>query len=119
MYLDAYALPLPSEYDRQRYDALNTKFGDFMKERGALSYVEAVADDVPRGERTDFYRAVAAEESETVAVAFVTWPDKATRDAAWGAMETDPRFSDMQPGDMPFDGKRMFWGGFTPVYEMK
>lgn len=118
MYLDAYVLPLPQDYDREGYNALNAKFGDYMKEAGALTYVEAVADDVSRGERTDFYRAVNADEAETVAVAFITWPDKAMRDAAWGAMETDPRFADMKPEDMPFDGKRMFWGGFTPVYEM-
>lgn len=119
MYLDAYVLPLPTDFDRDEYRALNEKFGDFMKEHGAMTYVEAIADDVSRGERTDFYRAVAAEEAETVAVAFMTWPDKAARDAAWAAMESDPRFADMDPNDMPFDGKRMFWGGFEPVYEMK
>ena len=117
MYLDAYVLPLPKG-SLDAYHAMNEKFGAFMKESGALSYVEAVADDVPKGERTDFYRSVAAADDETVAVAFLTWPDKAKRDAAWAAMEEDPRFKDMKPEDMPFDGKRMFWGGFEPVYEM-
>ncbi|MBB4658171.1 uncharacterized protein YbaA (DUF1428 family) [Parvularcula dongshanensis] len=74
---------------------------------------------MPRGKTTDWYRAVAGKDGETVAVAFLTWPDKATRDAAWAAMDADERFKDMDPAAMPFDGKRMFWGGFRPIYEMK
>lgn len=117
-YLDAYVLPLSTDYDQDAYNRMNRMFGEFMKEHGALSYIEAVGDDLPRGERTDFYRAVTADDAETVAVAFIVWPDKAARDAAWAAMEEAPQFKDMKPEDMPFDGKRMFWGGFVPVYEM-
>ena len=88
-----------------------------MKEHGLLRYCEALADDVPRGKVTDFYRAVDAKEGETVVAAFVVWPDKATRDKAWEKGMKDPRLK-MDPKDMPFDGMRMFWGGFKPIVEL-
>ena len=73
-------------------------------------------DEVPAGQQTDFLRAVAARPDETVVFCWMTWPDKATRDAAYKKMmeqsETDP---DMTPEAMPFDGKRMIYGGFTPI----
>ena len=115
-YLDIMALPLDPGR-REDYQRMTVLFGAFVKEQGALAYTEALAQDVPRGETTDWYRAVAANGEETVAVAVTRWPDKATRDAAWSAMETDERFKDMRPEDMPFDGRRMFWGGFEPIYE--
>jgi uncharacterized protein YbaA (DUF1428 family) len=59
---------------------------------------------------------VLAEGDENVVFSWVEWPDKATRDAGWGKLMADPS---MQPDTMPFDGKRMFWGGFTPVVDLK
>ena len=115
-YLDVVGLPLDPAR-RDDYRAMAETVAAFLKEHGVVSYVDAVADDVPRGQRTDWYRAAATEEGEIVAVSVAIWPDKATRDAAWAAMEADPRFKDMQPEDMPFDGKRMFFGGFTPIVE--
>jgi uncharacterized protein YbaA (DUF1428 family) len=79
-----------------------------------LSFCEAVAEDVPRGKTTDFYRAVAAQEGETVVAAFYIWPDKQTRDKAWELSIKDPRVS-QDPSAMPFDAIRMFWGGFRPL----
>ena len=77
--------------------------------------IEAIADDVKRGEVTDFYRAVKAEDGETVVFSFIEWPDKATRDGAWKAIMAD---ESLKPeGDMPFSGQRMFWGGFEPILD--
>jgi len=85
-----------------------------FKNNGATRVVEAIADDVKHGEVTDFYRAVKTEDDETVVFSFIEWPDKATRDAAWKTMmENDPAPNE----PMPFDGKRMFWGGFEPILD--
>ena len=112
-YVDFYCLPLtPSKLDE--YVKHAELFATVMKEHGLLRYCEAIADDVPKGEITDFYRAVAAKEGETVVAAYAVWPDKATRDKAWAESMKDPRF---QMEGMPFDGKRMFWGGFKPIFE--
>jgi uncharacterized protein YbaA (DUF1428 family) len=87
-----------------------------MKDFGLLRYCEAAAEDVPRGKITDFYRAVAAEDSETVVLAFAVWPDKATRERAWNEGMKDPR---LNPEDHTalFDGKRLIYGGFVPLVE--
>ena len=69
----------------------------------------------PKGEVTDFYRAVKAEDGEKVVFSFIEWPDKATRDEAWEKIMAD---ESLKPeGDMPFDGQRMFWGGFEPIVD--
>ena len=77
---------------------------------GALRVVEAWGDDVPRGKLTDFYRAVQAGEEENVVFSWIEWPDKATRDAAFKVLEQDQQ---LMSEPMPFDGKRMIFGGFT------
>ncbi len=77
--------------------------------------VEAIADDVKHGKVTDFYRAVKAEDGETVVFSFIEWPDKQTRDTAWEKIMAD---ESLKPeGDMPFNGQRMFWGGFEPILD--
>ena len=86
-----------------------------FRQHGANRVLESIADDVKRGEVTDFYRAVKAEDGETVVFSFIEWPDKATRDDAWKAIMAD---ESMKPdGDMPFSGQRMFWGGFQPIVD--
>ena len=81
-----------------------------FRQHGATRVVEAIADDVQHGEVTDFYRAVKAEDGETVVFSFIEWPDKQTRDDAWDKIMAD---ESLKPeGDMPFSGQRMFWGGF-------
>ena len=76
-----------------------------------------LGDDVPDGSVTDFRRAVKAEDDETVVFSWIEWPDKATRDEAMQKVMDDPR---MQPDEnpMPFDGKRLVYGGFSPVVEL-
>jgi uncharacterized protein YbaA (DUF1428 family) len=82
---------------------------------GATRMVDTWGVDVPKGEVTDFHRAVDARDDETVVFSWVDWPDKATAHAAWQAMESDPAMQAMP--QMPFDGKRMILGGFMPVFE--
>lgn len=100
--------------DKQRYiDSAKAGWAIF-KEYGALQQIEGWGDNVPGGEHTSFPMAVKLEEGEVVVFAWLLWPDRATADAAWAKMMEDERFKDM---DMPFDGKRMMWGGFEPIFE--
>jgi uncharacterized protein YbaA (DUF1428 family) len=77
--------------------------------------VEAIADDVQHGKDTDFYRAVKAEDGETVVFSLIEWPDTAARDDAWQKIMADESLKPQ--GDMPFNGQRMFWGGFDTVLD--
>ena len=113
-YTDGYVLPVPND-KKDAYLEMAQKAAAKFKEHGALRVVEAWGDDVPEGKVTDYKRAVKAEDNENIVYSYVEWPDKATRDAGWAKLMNDP---DMQPtGDMPFDGKRMFYGGFTPLID--
>ncbi len=114
MYVDGFVIPVPADA-REAFIDHAKRVDAMLIEFGALRIVETLADDVPHGTQTDFYRAVAATEGETVAFAWIEWPDKATRDAAFARMMADPR---MNEGGPPFDGKRMIFGGFTPVLEL-
>ncbi len=113
-YVDGWVVPVPTA-KRDAYRDLSAKNAKLFREHGALRIVEAIADDVSKGEVTDFYRAIKAEDGETVVFSFIEWTDKQTRDEAWKKVMADER---MQPGgDMPFDGKRMFWGGFEKIVD--
>lgn len=113
-YLDGIVLPVPQN-NKDAYRALAEKTAAIFKANGAVRVVEGWGDDIPDGQITDFRRAVKAEEGENVVYSFIQWPDKGTRNAAWEAIMADPA---MQPdGEMPFDGKRMFWGGFAPIVD--
>ena len=112
-YTDGYLLPVP-EAKREEYRAMAQDMAGKFKEWGALRVVEAWGDDVPEGKVTDYQRAVKAEAGEGIVYSYVEWPDKQVRDAAWAKMMADESMKD-QP--MPFDGKRMFWGGFKPILD--
>ena len=114
-YVDGYILPVPGA-NKDAYASLAQEMAGKFKEWGALRVVEAWGDDVPDGKVTDYKRAVKAEEGEAIVYSYVEWPDKPTRDAAWAKMMADESMKD-QP--MPFDGKRMFWGGFTPMLDQQ
>lgn len=113
-YFDGFVVPvLPGK--RDGYRAMAAKAAPIFREHGAVRVVEAIADDVSKGQVTDFYRATKADEGETIVFSFIEWPDKAMRDAGWQKVMADER---MKPeGDMPFAGPRMFWGGFEPVLD--
>ena len=109
-YVDGFVLPVPHS-NKQAYFALAEKAAAKFLELGALRVVEAWGDDIPDGTLTDFRRAVKALDGENVVFSWIEWPSKAARDEAWPKLMADP---DMQPDhdNMPFDGKRLFWGGF-------
>jgi uncharacterized protein YbaA (DUF1428 family) len=111
-YIDGFVLPLKDD-KLDEYTKLAEMFAKKAVALGAIGSVEALGDGLEHGHTTDFFRAVNAEDGENVVFSFVVWPDKATRDSAWAKIMSDP---EMQPGaqPMPFDGKRMFWGGFKP-----
>jgi uncharacterized protein YbaA (DUF1428 family) len=113
-YVDAFVIPVPKD-KIEEYLAFSKSMMHFWTENGCTQYVEAIGDDVPKGEVTSFPLAVKAGDDETVAVGFAVWPDKATRDAANAKMMQAPP----PEGPMPFDGKRMFWGGFDPRINWK
>ena len=109
---------LGKEQKLDAYKKMARKGCKIWMEHGALHYAECVADDVPHGKSTDFYRAVKCKEDETVIFAYIVYKSRASRDAVLKKVMADPRLH-MDPKDMPFDGKRMFWGGFKTVVESK
>ncbi|MEO7277328.1 MAG: DUF1428 domain-containing protein [Sphingomicrobium sp.] len=113
-YTDGVIVPVTAER-REDYRVMASKMAKTFLQHGATRVVESLADDVDHGEVTDFYRAVKAEDGETIAFSFVEWPDKATRDAAWGKIMEDE--SHRPQGDLPFAGQRMFWGGFDKILD--
>ncbi len=87
------------------------------KEHGALAYVEAVADDVKPGRHTSFPQAVKLKPDEVVVFAYIVYRSRAHRDRVNARAMADPRLADMDAKSVPFDGKRMFWGGFKAFVE--
>jgi uncharacterized protein YbaA (DUF1428 family) len=113
-YTDGFIVPVP-EGKRDAYRELASKMAKVFRQHGASRVIEAFGDDVPKGEITDFYRAVKAEDGEGVVFSFIEWPDKQTRDEAWKAIMAD---ESLKPeGEMPFAGQRMFWGGFEKILD--
>jgi len=112
-YVTGFLLAVKAE-NKDRYVKSAEVSWPLFKEYGALTQVETWGVDVPDGKVTSFPMAVKAEDGEVVVFSWLTWPDKATADAAWEKMQTDDRMKDF---DMPFDGQRMMWGGFEPVFE--
>ena len=112
-YIDGFVLPLPNGKEEE-YRAIAQTFAEKATKLGAIASVEAIGDGLEHGHTTDFFRAVQAKDDENIIFSFIIWPDKATRDSGWEKLMADP---EMQPGavEMPFDGKRMFWGGFKPL----
>ena len=115
-YMDGFVIAVPTA-NKQKFIDHAEKFDPVFKEFGAIRIVECWADDVPDGEITDFRKAVQAKDDETVVFSWIEWPDKATRDAGMKKMMADPRM-DPAKTPMPFDGKRMIYGGFAPVVEL-
>ena len=112
-YIDGFVMAVPTANKQKFIDHANDGDSAFI-EYGAIRVTECWGDDVPHGKMTDFFRAVAAKEDETVVFSWIEWPDKATRDEGMKKMMEDPRF-DPTKNPMPFDGKRMIYGGFTPI----
>ena len=116
MYVNGFVVPVREDM-KDEYVAAARQFWDLAKDYGALGQVECWEVDVKDGHTTDFRRAVQIEPGEKVVFSWVTWPDKATADKAEADMMTDERMAAF--GDMPFDGKRLIFGGFEPVIELE
>ncbi len=113
-YLDGFAAAVPRA-NKTAYLKHAEDTAAVLKEYGALRSVQSWGDDVPDGKLTSFPMAVKLEEGEVVVFTWVEWPSKAVRDAAWEKSNTDPRMSSSKP--MPFDGKRVIYGGFQIIME--
>lgn len=115
-YVDGFVLAVPKQ-NLEAYKKMARKAGEVWKEHGAIDYVESIADDVPYGELTSFPRAVQATDDEVVVFSWATYKDRKTRDEVMKKVMEDPRLKDdMQ--NMPFDGKRMIFGGFESFLEL-
>ena len=113
-FVDGIIVPV-IEARREDYRARAADMAKVFLKYGATRVVESLADDVKHGKVTDFYRAIKAEDGETVAFSFIEWPDKATRDQAWGKIMGD---ESLRPqGELPYAGQRMFWGGFDKIVD--
>jgi uncharacterized protein YbaA (DUF1428 family) len=112
-FVDGYVLACPEDA-KQAYIEMAQKVGAMLKACGALQVTECWSNDVPRGKVTDFYMATQAKDGEAIVFSWVVWPDKDTRNAGWGKLMEDP---EMRANKPPFDGQRMFWGGFDVIFE--
>ncbi len=114
-YVDGFVLAVPTA-NREEFRAHAAAAALVFKEHGALEVVECWGDDVPEGEVTSFPMAVKRGPDETVVFSWIRWPSREARDEGMRKAMADPR---LQPGanPMPFDGKRMIFGGFEPIVE--
>ncbi len=119
-YIDGFVIAVPTA-NKQKFIDHAEKADSVFIECGASRVLECWGDDIPDGKLTDFRKAVQAADDETVVFSWIEWPDKATRDGAMDKMKelmsSDDRFNpDNNP--MPFDGRRLIYGGFAPIVEL-
>ncbi|MBT0670939.1 DUF1428 domain-containing protein [Novosphingobium profundi] len=122
MYVQGFVVPVPAD-NQDAYREVAEKFWSIARDYGCTGHIEAWEADVKDGKVTDFRKAVDLQDGEKVVFSWMTWPDKATADAAHGSMMADPRMeTEFGPPDgsaMPFDGKRMIIGGFDVILDRK
>ncbi len=116
MYIDGFIVPVPKK-NLAAYRKMARLAGKVWKAHGALQYVEAVADDVPEGKVTSFSKSVKLKAGEVVVFSYAIYKSRKDRDKVMKKVMADPRMK-LDPKKMPFDGKRMFWGGFKPIVEV-
>ena len=119
LYVDGFVLPVPKA-KLAEYRKMAKLGAKVWRDHGALEYVECVADDVKPGKLTSFPQAVKLKPGEVVVFSYIVYKSRRDRDRAMKKVMEDPRLAKyMDPKTMPFDGKRMFWGGFKPVVELQ
>lgn len=119
-YVDGYVVPVPLAH-LAAYRRLARKGGKIWIEHGALEFHECAADDVQPGKHTSFPQAVKLKDGETVVFSWIVFRSRKERDRVNAKVMVDPRMASMvnaDPKDWPFDGKRMFWGGFKPMVSL-
>src|SRR5688572_18143596 len=117
-YVDGFVLPVPKK-NLAAYRRMARKAGQVWREHGALEYRECVADDVQSGKLTSFPQSVKLKPDETVIFAWIVYKSRAQRDRVNKKAMADPRLAVMaDPKSLPFDGKRMFWGGFKTMVDL-
>jgi uncharacterized protein YbaA (DUF1428 family) len=117
-YVDGFLLPVPKK-NREAYRRMARKAGKVWREHGALDYVECLADDVKPGKWTSFPQAVKLKPGEAVWFSWIVYKSRQHRDRVNAKVMKDKRLAPMMdPKAMPFDGKRMFWGGFKVVVSL-
>ncbi len=114
-YVEGFVAAVPAA-NKELYRKHAAEAAALFKKFGATRSVETWGDDVPEGQLTDFRGAVKAKEGEVVVFSWLEYPSKAVRDAANEKMKNDPRMKEMGE-QMPFDGKRMIYGGFIPIVD--
>jgi uncharacterized protein YbaA (DUF1428 family) len=111
-YVDGFVVPVPKK-NLKAYRSMAKKAGRVWRDHGALDYKECVADDVKVGKWTSFPRSVKLKSGETVVFSYIVYKSRAHRDRVMAKVMKDPRLAKMMnPKAMPFDGKRMIYGGF-------
>ena len=117
-YVDGFVLPVPKK-NVAAYRRMAQTAGKVWREHGALEYVECIADDVKPGKHTSFPQSVKLKPNETVVFAYIVYKSRAHRDSVNAKVMKDPRLAKMMdPKALPFDGKRMIWGGFKVLLEL-
>jgi uncharacterized protein YbaA (DUF1428 family) len=117
-YVDGFVLAVPKK-SIEKYRAISRKAGKVWREHGAVEYVECVADDVKPGKLTSFPQSVKLKKGEVVVFSWIVYKSRAQRDRVNKKVMKDPRLGAMMtPGAMPFDAKRMIYGGFKTIVEM-
>ena len=117
-YVDGFIVPVPKK-SIKKYLTIAKKAGRVWKDHGALDYCEAIADDVKPGKWTSFPQSVKLKKNETVIFSYIVYKSRTHRDRVLKKVMSDPRLAKMMdPKKMPFDGKRMIWGGFKAAIVM-
>ena len=117
-YVDGYVVPVPKK-NVAAYQRMAQKAGKVWRDHGALEYIECIADDVKPGKLTLFPQSVKLKPGETVVFAYIVYKSRAHRDRVNAKVMKDPRLASMMdPKALPFDGKRMFWGGFKTLVDL-
>ncbi|HAT31323.1 MAG TPA: DUF1428 domain-containing protein [Janthinobacterium sp.] len=117
-YVDGFVVPLPKK-NIDAYRQVAKRYGSIWREHGALKYCECIGDDVKPGKLTSFPQSVDLKDDETVVFSWITYESRAHRDSVNEKVMNDPRMADMmKPENLPFDGKRMIYGGFEVMLEL-
>ena len=116
-YVDGFVVPVPTR-NLDAYLRFAEGFGRIWLEYGALQYWECVGDDVKPGKVTSFPQSVQLKDDETVVFSWILYESREQRDSVNAKVMADPRIKSVDPKSLPFDGMRMFWGGFKPLIRL-